>query len=278
MDIIYISHRLEIAFWNVTIPLLRKPRRRLSSWLILGLGLGILASLWIACNLAVVMVRNINPDQGTMLYRNTLLVLVDNLGDRQPNLKGVWLVVIPAEQPQWKFLPVYPGALEDSPTQDKHLEQSFRLGFKGSLSREFRNLLDEKVSWDHYLVIDEVALSGMADLISPPETGVSMPVGELASLRLLEGLQTAPKLSHPELSPIAVQMEQKILFQIMCQQSNALFRDVEPRVALERFGRHVATDIPGDLWVNQWLRMRDNSRGVVCEFPTLDISSSLGQP
>jgi hypothetical protein len=312
--ITYVTHRLEIAFWQATMPIPDRRKRpappRLDSLKRTGLlarvgllvstafraGTGLLARAGFRPNFGFCLRTSLsgynrsrllaaagclflllavcfsfrffsseppNLSQGSAseVYQKTLLVVVDKLPGRSPHLKGVWLVAIPDEQPVWQLAPVYPASLKGGDEEDAKLARSFKLGWHGSLGKEFSHMLRERgIKWDSLVVLDETALAGYIDLMG----GVGIGSGRLG------GSQAVTHVLDSEISSLKSVLAQAVLIRSLCHQSIALFRDVDPLAAHERFAGHIYSDHTVMDWADEWYQMRDYGHGLVCDFPTLE--------
>jgi hypothetical protein len=192
--------------------------------------------------------------------RNLLLIHVDRLQAETPRLRGVWLLVVLPSQSHVDFLPLYPASLSGGPVQDVRLEALFQLQADGSPSPAFLNAFRSMdFWWDHYLVLDEVALAGLIELVG----GINL--GEWP----VNGKQAMDSLSLAFQEPRNAMVLQAVLAQELCHRIPRLLDNPEWVVRFDLLTDHVMSDFGLERSQVNWTRVREQGRYLVCEFPTL---------
>jgi thymidylate kinase len=274
MKLKVITHRLEIAFWHAAIPLIQKRSRlnlnlRLSVWQLNLLAMvSFLVVCWLGSELWQAAVQKEKQSAQANNTQKTLLVVVNDLSSKKPELEGVWIVVTPFVERKWMILPVYPFSLSGGKSTDTKLERAFGLKRSGALERSFTGFLaDKDISWDHYVVVDRFVLDSLIAMAGGARQKDERFIGSLASAQ--------PPSTRVD-AQVALLGQAKVMGTI-CSHSVALFRDVDPQAALDRFERHLYTDDVSQKWVEQWFSMRDYGWGLQCELPTLTQAYAPGQ-
>ena len=163
-----------------------------------------------------------NSDQ-PVFQINLIMVDVDDLTKRTPDLLSVWGVFLQIDQNnsmEIAYKPLYP--VPDSPNINADIENLFSVDKKNGLSPQFLQYLADKYSfpWDNYIAIDYRAITILSDWITgiPADIQTDKPqnteeqqnlVEEQGTLLLdicqslpQEGLQNQTSLNWKKLIPV----------------------------------------------------------------------------
>jgi hypothetical protein len=183
-----IYQRFEILLWNIAIPFMRAlaavrqsfgavfplPRweTKKLAWLVtavLGaavLGIGLRA--WITpphTTGSAPILSPWKPDE----QRNLLVIGVDQLNSSQPVLESAWLVLYNPGVPHFSFVPLYPIQDESHPDFDQAIQLAFKVNSDKTPNAAFLHALRSSGAWwDHYVLLDELALAEIIDLGASP--------------------------------------------------------------------------------------------------------------
>lgn len=277
MNISGITRQIEIAFWTALVSAMRSPR--LGRILVQGLSVfacGLL--LWaviawvqlptqaatpVAAGHAPLIeaesaLREARPAASpTNGQSNLLLVAVDYLGTRHPELLGVWLVVHTPSLPHASFLPIYPGS--GAGAFDARLVESFNLKSDRPLAGEFFEALEAQgLWWNHYLILDTAGLASLVDRTPGLDLGGERFDGRAVSAKLIKAAK----------DPRGV-----VDFQAQVAAAVCAFAASEtgiPAVSemVDVLASHARTDLtPADL--RQSAREFTAAGHLTCQFPTL---------
>ena len=281
IDFEKIAQRVEIGFWKLFFWLVERSRLlRLSPMLILfslcaALGIITAASaagltyLHNSDSTSPAFLKGDQPDIAlTDSHHNTLLILVDRLGEGKPSLSGIWLSVALPSSLHIDLLPLYPGSFIVGAAEGDPLVNSFALDSKGSLAASFLQALQTKnIRWDDYLVVDRYALLNLADASLPPDQvqGNSILAGGGSSLI--------------NLSREATIRAQAITLREICSNLTQLLRFGDPQRIFSGMEGHYISAAPKEQMISVWEAVRRVGKGLTCEYPTLpDLSKVTNNP
>jgi hypothetical protein len=200
--------------------------------------------------------------------RNILVVLVDRMTSDSPHLEGVWLIACLPPTSHATLLPLYPASVGDTPAEDGILSKLFALNENGSPTLDFLNALsDRNIWWDHYLVLDDLALAGVVELIG----GVDLGGGEMS------GTQVMRFLSQPRSEFQGQLMDQAMLARELCRRIPASLASSDWEIQFELLSGHIYSNMDLSGSKIDWARLRAFATGLSCEFPTLP-EIALSQP
>lgn len=273
MNISNISNQIEIAFWTGMVSLLRDRQitRTLSVLLVLLLCLMVMALTaftWAVHGLparpresGVTLVHTpayLNrPENG---QNNLLLVVVDELEDREPDLLGAWMLIYAPSGLKVTFMPIYP-------TESKagaNLEQTIGQPLGKGLSPAFQQALKAQgLWWDHYLIVDQNILATLVDLTG----GIDLGNGRSNGKQVADLLPIADQDAQT-----AVELQARIARGV-CERFDAMLQIASAETMTKMLSGDAATGLentdlePQELLVS-WGRIREASN-FTCEFPTL---------
>ena len=137
---------------------------------------------------------------------------------------------------------------------------------KGEPSQAFMDLIQSRqIRWDHFIFIDEFGLAMLIDTIG----GIDLGRGQVNGIQALSQIPLAKEYPQAALFAYAT------LARSFCRQSSALIEKVDVLDITQQLGSHIRTDVPEQVLVDEWQRLRIAKTGVSCEFPNLQKSSSL---
>ena len=204
--------------------------------------------------------------------RSLLLITVDQLEARQPQLTGIWLVLYVPSDPRLTLLPIYPAlSMKDAGNE---LSDAFRLQNKaGHLSPDpqFLDLVRAHVPWwSGYILLDEAAIAEVIDFMVNFEKASKSPDPNHFS-------QVMSDLSIWE-DPYAALFGQASLYQEMCwglawMESGTALAQIQDRFALK--AGHFSTDLIPDQILAELQNLRGQAGSIVCEFPTLSVQARI---
>ncbi len=99
---------------------------------------------------------------------NYLLLFVDDLTIKEPNLTSVYVWIAQNETERWIFLPLYDPNLFPplTDTFTKELKKDFAISADRQIAAKFLALLNtHSILWHHYMLIDNLFLRKLADLV-----------------------------------------------------------------------------------------------------------------
>jgi hypothetical protein len=291
-----IPQRLEILLWNIAIPIMRLMAavrqalplpESLPRWDYKKLALLITAFV---CAAGFTLYRLV-PLPALSLpvasrepaawkpgeQRNLLVIGVDRLNAAQPVLESAWLVLYTPGVPHFSFIPLFPLQDSDRPDLEQAIQAAFQVDRDKTPGATFLNALRSSGAWwNHYLLIDELALAELIDLSASP-----------ALPERLTGLQlVADSLDRNAAhSPVSAQAR---LISAVCRGAvnPSIPQDID--ALRDRLSEHLNTDMKTKQFVNElrWLAGPDlavapdayldqtgviQSQGaaITCEFPTI---------
>lgn len=273
MNITNISTQIEIAFWTGVVSLLRgrQMTRTLTMLLILLLCLalmGLTAFTWAVHGLparpresGVMLVHTpayLNrPENG---QQNLLLVLVDELQDREPDLLGAWMLIYAPSGLKVTFMPIYPAETKAG----ADLEQTIRQPLGEGLSVDFQRALKAHgLWWDRYLIVDQNILAALVDMSG----GIDLGSGRSDGIQVADLLPIADQDAQT-----AVELQARIARGI-CERFPAMLQIVSVDSMLKMLSGDAGpaletTDLDPQELLASWNRIREASH-FACEFPTL---------
>ena len=208
------------------------------------------------------------PTHAANGQRNILLVLIDRMTSDTPRLEGVWLIACLPSTSHMTLLPLYPTTLGDVQAEGETLSKLFALNESGSPEIDFLNALsDRNIWWDHYLVLDNLALAGLVELIG----GIDLGQGEV------NGTQVIRFLSQPRREFQAELMDQATLARELCRRIPASLVGSDWEIQFDLLSGHIYSDIDLSGSKIDWAHLRTFATGLSCEFPTLP-EIALSQP
>ncbi|MBN1147628.1 MAG: hypothetical protein JXA78_10260 [Anaerolineales bacterium] len=183
-----------------------------------------------------------------------------------PRLQAVWLLVVLPPSSHVAFLPLYPASPGSGLAQDELLESLFQLDQNGAPSAVFLSSLQTMdLWWDHYLVLDEIALAGLIELVG----GVDLGQGQMNGKRTMDSLSLASQ------DPYNAVMLQAALARELCHCVPRLLEDRGSEVQFDLLANHMASDFSLENSQVDWDSLRKYGRSLSCKFPTLpEVSSS----
>jgi hypothetical protein len=202
-----------------------------------------------------------------------VLILIDEVGAKSPNLEGIWLISYVADHTTLNFLPVHPsGSSMHAESTDDLLYQFSITGNPDHplLSPKFLEALKQHVPWwSGYLLIDNSFLTRLADIWF---AGRQLSEVDQDPQEILSNL-TSP--TQDALSAITAQFT---LFQEMCW---AASRQKEG-ISLSRMFNDESTLILSDLSSEQVISTLEGLHRQMgkfsCEFPTLANPGTIAKP
>jgi len=222
--------------------------------------------------------------------RNLLVIGVNQLNSAQPVLESAWLVLYSPGLPHFSFIPLYPLQDTSRPDLEQAIQTAFKVDRNKTPSAAFLNALRSSGAWwNHYLLLDELALAELIDMSASP----TLPE-RLTGLQLVaESLEGSSARS-----PVATQAR---LISAFCRGAVHPAYPTDIAALLDRFSDHLSTDMKSRQILNElrWLfnpdqagqpgtaeELEDSSAtsqasgtAIVCEFPTIqeEITFTGGQ-
>lgn len=284
MTAISFSQRLEILFWKAAIALMgdRKVHRIMLSSVLVLLILVVIFSLAIpafgggsgkaAPFVKPTIVLTPTPDHpsiGANGQRNILLILVNSLEEQSPLLEGVWLAIYMPSGTPMTLLPLYPGGVDGTSSQDAFLESVFRLSPERAVDPAFFNAIQDKgVWWSNYIIIDNTVLAKLVDLSGGIDRGS----------KHLDGQQVIASLAGNADKPQSAQVEQAFMLQKFCQNKANLAKTLNPDLISSSLADHFQTDIELERMSKGLKNLHALGNSYACEFPTLTVSATSNIP
>jgi hypothetical protein len=273
MNLANMGRRLEIAFWIGAVAFLMHLKEKkvffyVSSFALIASCLSIIA--WVVVSASSPAAVDLPAEQAPLSaspdysikplaegQHNTLVILVDEMGQPDPKLEGMWLVVRHIPSPQVMLLPLYPRPENQD---DDILVEFFRLNADGAPAHVFLQGLQSKdLRWDSLLVLDKASLAQMIQLVGGVDLGQGVLSGDQAMAHL-------PSSRHLPESALSVQAG---LVLELCKRTPRLALSGDPISELEQFSEHVYLDPRFKQVAASWVQLQDEIRTVSCEMPTL---------
>jgi hypothetical protein len=204
--------------------------------------------------------------------RSLLLITVDQLESRQPQLTGVWLVLYVPSDPRLTLLPIYPTPSAKDAGND--LFDAFQLqNIAGQLSPDplFLDLVRESVPWwSGYILLDEAAIAEVIDFMVNFEKASQSPNPNHFS-QVVSDMRTWN-------DPYAALFGQASLYQEICwgmawMESSTELAQIQDRFTLKE--GHFSTDLIPGLVLAELQNLRGQAGSIVCEFPTLSVQARI---
>jgi len=199
-----------------------------------------------------------------IIQKNVLVIGVDNLKAKSPNLEAVWLVLYLTQKPEFTLMPIFPGI----PAADgKMRSQDYKLAKLYRTDRDafLAELKDRGVWWSGYYIVDRVALDEIAGQVEKL-------AGEPAGVTYLN----VTDVSHIEDDPQVAKLEQGRFAQALCSRAASLsvdqISDLDDLFLL--FSDHILSDIPREQAAAELVGMLVEGSPLTCEFPSLAEDSS----
>lgn len=304
-----ISQRLEILLWNLAIPVMRllaavrqalplpkSPPRWDTKKLAILIAVFVATAGFIIYRLIPgPILTPSTASQATSTWepgeqRNLLVIGVNQLNSAQPVLESAWLVLYSPGLAHFSFIPLYPLQDSSRPDLEQAIQTAFKVDHNKTPSAAFLNALRSSGAWwNHYLLLDELALAELIDMSASP----SLPE-RLTGLQLvadsLEGRSAR--------SPVAAQAR---LISAVCRGAVNPAYPTDIAALLDRFSDHLYTDMKPRQILNElrWLSNAEQTgqpgtaeapantsaisqasgAAITCEFPTIqeEITFTGGQ-
>jgi hypothetical protein len=273
MNWLYISNRIEIAFWVGLVAVLRDRRvTRLTLAALVGLLMLVVLMLTAFSWPFSSQPNRLMPEQVATIQgvahlkrpangqKNLLLVVVDDLSGNEPSLQGVWMLIKAPSGRKVTFMPVYPTGSE----QSVDLERLFNNPADEIPSGAFLGALEAQGHWwDNYLVVDQAALAALVDLSGSIDLGNGS----------LNGQQVVGLLSIAGQDDQTAQDFQARLARGICRRlnntlQNAGFEAITGILTGEGAPDQASSDLSREALQASWSGMQA-AGGLECEFPTL---------
>ncbi len=288
MNLIGITRRIEITFWTLAVRVMKEPKllRLVLFAFVLSMSL-IFGGLFFATFKHATADRQSNQtEQGTLAaaapviptetitsgaaknQRKVLVAVVDNLQVERPMLETVWLATYVDARNQLSMLPLFPRINSDGWSEDTFVDERLALDatrkFPAALQELFRS---EQIGWDNYLFLDDYGLAMLIDITG----GVDFGRGQVSGVRALAQLPLAREDSQAAMYAYAT------LIRSICRRSADLVENTEVVNIYQQLGSHLYTDMPEQLFVDEWQRLGNEKSGVFCDFPSLQHLSPFTQ-
>jgi len=273
MNLANMGRRLEIAFWIGAVAFLLQLKEKkvffyITSIALIASFLSIIA--WVVVSASApapaalpageVVVPAASVDSIKPLaegQHNTLVILVDQIGQPDPKLEGMWLVVRHIPRPHVMLLPLYPKLQGNA---DEILVEHFRLNADGAPAHVFLQALQSKdLRWDSLLVLDKASLAQLIQLVG----GVDLGQG------ILSGAEVIAQLPSSRQSPEGALSVQADLVLELCKRTPQLALSGDPISEMEQFSDHIYLDPSFKQVAASWIQLQDEISTVSCEMPTL---------
>jgi hypothetical protein len=193
---------------------------------------------------------------------NVLLIGVDNINSRVPELKSTWLIITIPNSSKLTLIPIYPPVPGSSLDGESALPDLFGITTNQAPQEDFLNQLRKLFWWDNYIIADE---AGFRQII----TRLDQTIRE----------KTIPDTNPIDRSPITAQqkLDDSLNSQVhqmtsICLQAN---KNSPPSTIIEMFksiDSHLISDIN---WQEIHLSGSPNrqlNENITCEFPTLSLN------
>jgi hypothetical protein len=284
--------RIEILLWNIVIPVMRgisavrhtiENRLHVSRWSMKKLAVLLFTAaaitVLIGMRIPARFMAGVAPSAGQPVapwvekeQKNLLVIGVDRLNSSRPVLESAWLVLYYPGVAHYSFIPLFPAQGNPNPDLDQAIRQAFKLDKDHSPSAAFLNALRSAGAWwDHYIILDEMALAELIDLSANPTHAERVTGLELVAASLGKGDLGAPVASQAGLIATA------------CRGMDlpALPEDLAGLMA--SYGDHLRTDMkPRQIFdALSWLaethaeNSPEGQSALVCEFPTIPTEITL---
>ena len=201
--------------------------------------------------------------------RNILLIGIDQLGASRPRLESAWMVLYIPGDPSLTLVPVFPVAGAAPSSQYPDLQNKFELNPDHTPSRKFFDSLKSmNLWWDHYLVMDEMAVVELINRLGTV-TAKSSPIN---------GLRAVANLPLAWENPNAAVLAQATLLKEICREVAQVNPETRwnPSRILDELSDHLATDMTAIQLQSEWQALASSKGRLTCDFPTL--SQPVTQP
>jgi hypothetical protein len=195
--------------------------------------------------------------------KNLMFISVDSFSPHTSRLRGVWLAVYIPDRPDVSLIPIYPLYAETDALADQRILRSFALDAAGIPDNEFFDELKKSIWWDHYLIVDDYALSQWIDFIG----GVSVEGSPLDGYEAIKSVPVPP-----------IDLEESLAGQVnllgtICQRISIHPAPENFSTYLSGLADHMRTDTTVEDFLGPLLVSKTSDGPKInCEFPTLNIT------
>jgi hypothetical protein len=204
----------------------------------------------------------------TMLngQRSFLLIAASAINTASPHVESIWLASYFPSDTTVRMMPVFPSIAHQAASFDDQINRSFRLSkSRGSFQLDpgFIEVLENNnYWWSGYFILDEFAITKLANLMVEGETDRPTSPGDLAGM------------DHPELRvyPGNGYASQIATLQSACQQFIQKNQGVNLSQMISLLSDHLLTDLDNDQIKLEWDTLNSGEHNPSCRFPTLEIS------
>jgi hypothetical protein len=177
--------------------------------------------------------------------RNIVVVHVDDLGVKHPQLVSVWSVFFVAnEQTYITMAPLYPGTVPDPAAS--LLASSFDLNGRKKPAKEFLKALQAyQVVWDGYILVDDQGMMGLQQWLGGNHGSISL-TGQSSNTAAM------------------VLQEERLLLAGVCYGLNQAGPIPDESVQWRAISDHFKTDLPMRRVLPHWRQMNQARSTLVC--------------
>lgn len=273
-----ILQKMEIYFWTTLVEMMKNQRVFRLTLVILtivllggGIAIGSLVKKPQSGSLSTAVTQELpalvdgslsttaQPVVYTYQQENFLVILVNSLIAKRPELEGVWLVGSASSVPQIVFLPLYPSHRKADMEAYSSL---FEIDSDGNLAPSFLDYLRSKnVWWDHYLMTDRVSLAEFVQIAGL--TGM-----EGRDWSGVELVNTLPKTNQ---TPEAALKAQAQIANELCRSFPGLIENTSPDILWGLLAHNMRSDLTLEKVASIQAVFRLSGGTPACDFPTLQV-------
>lgn len=189
-----------------------------------------------------------------------LIILVDRIDLDKPVLRNVWLILSKKNGSTITFLPIYPDYSKDEQTVAQKLRDTFVMVENGSPGDDFLSeLRNHGISWEHYIVIDDVLLAKGMDLAG----GIQLDHQEIPASDVLSGNFYSNQAGKE------IEVIQSQLISNLCQKLPVISLHPDYEDFLLTVLSHSRSSFSFDEIIYQLRTTNQSEVPLECQFPTL---------
>ncbi len=189
-----------------------------------------------------------------------LIILVDRIDLDRPILRNVWLILSKSPGSTITFLPIYPNYSSNEQTVAQKLKDTFFMLENGSPGNDFLSeLRNHGISWEHYIVIDDVLLAKGMDLAG----GIKLDDHEIPASNVLSGNFYSNQTGKE------IEVIQSHLISSLCQKLPVISLHPDYEDFLLTVLSHSRSSFSFDEIIYQLRTTNQSEVPLKCQFPTL---------
>jgi len=211
--------------------------------------------------------------------RNLLLIIADDLSVSHPYLESIWLVLSMPPESRLVIMPVLPSISSEDSGMYKQLAGVFRI-IKDDIGKQLdpaflRIVRSRDIWWTGYLVLDRSSLAQILDILDDPKQGNSRALVDIPN-----GSLFVDSLPDAREDPALALWKQVNIFREICWRTSNLDSITAAQLVRnspDLLAGHFVTDLRQDPALDGFSNFLIPVGGFSCEFPTLFMQANASR-